>query len=105
LVPALQAGQLSLDDENTPGLPLSDLGKAVSQFLKDEPFLSAPVLAKRLATRSRTIMKVLVRDLLMTQGYLGQLENWNLNANCRDTRGRYHVRDFSGARGVLIPAN
>ena len=59
----LTEGDSSLDDEFRSGRPRSDLGEAVSQFLDKEPFLSARILAKRLATNPHTIKEILTRDL------------------------------------------
>jgi hypothetical protein len=60
-----KAGNFPLDDENRPRRSLSDLGQVMSQFLRDEPFLSARVLAKRLATIPCSIKKIVARDLDM----------------------------------------
>jgi transposase len=56
-------GNFSLDDEFRSGRPPSDIMEAISQFLNKEPFLSARVLAKRLATSPHTIKEILIRDL------------------------------------------
>jgi dTDP-4-dehydrorhamnose reductase len=54
--------QLSLDDQFKSGRSQSDIADAISQFLSREPFLSAGILAKRLATSSHTMKKILTRD-------------------------------------------
>jgi hypothetical protein len=43
------------------GGPLSHLAKIMSQFLSGQPFLSARILAKGLATSPQTIKKILAR--------------------------------------------
>jgi hypothetical protein len=55
-------GNFSLDDEFRSGRPRRDIGAAISQFLSKEPFLSARVLAKRLAISTNTIKEILTRD-------------------------------------------
>jgi transposase len=52
-----------VSDEIRQGRPLLDLRETISQFLKDEPFLSARVFAKRLAASPHTVKEVLRRDL------------------------------------------
>jgi transposase len=56
-------GDFDVSDETREGRPLLGLRETISQFLKDEPFLSACILAKRLATSPHTIKKVLTRDI------------------------------------------
>jgi hypothetical protein len=58
-------GNFSLDDEFSSGQPRSDIGAAISQFLSKEPFLSAHMFAKRLATGPDTIKEIVTRDLGM----------------------------------------
>jgi hypothetical protein len=58
-------GNFSLDDEFRSGRLRGDIGAAISQFLSKEPFLSARVLAKRLAASPHTIKEILTRDLGM----------------------------------------
>jgi histone-lysine N-methyltransferase SETMAR len=60
-------GQFDLNDEIRPGRPALDIADTISQLLKDEPFLSARVLAKRLGTNPHTIRDVLTRDLGLTR--------------------------------------
>jgi histone-lysine N-methyltransferase SETMAR len=60
-----KSGNLSVQDEIRPGRPRSDLGNSISQMLTDEPFLSAKIIAKRLATSPHTIKSVLMQDLGM----------------------------------------
>jgi hypothetical protein len=55
----------SLDDEIRAGRPISDLKEVISQMLGDEPYLSARILAKRLASNAHTIKTILARDLGM----------------------------------------
>jgi transposase len=58
-------GDLSVDDEFRAGRPMSDLKEVTSQFLSDEPYLSARLLAHRLALNVDTIKTILARDLGM----------------------------------------
>jgi hypothetical protein len=58
-------GNFSFDDEFRSGRPPNDFGEGISQFLSKEPFLSACVLAKRLATSPYTITASLSHDLGM----------------------------------------
>jgi hypothetical protein len=58
-------GNFSLDDEFRSGRPCTDIGEAISQFFRKEPFLSVCVLAKRLATSPNTIKEILRHDLGM----------------------------------------
>jgi hypothetical protein len=58
-----KAGNFSLDGENRPGPPLSDLAQNISQFLRDESFLSGRILAKRLTTRPYPINEIVLHDL------------------------------------------
>jgi hypothetical protein len=52
-------GDFSLDDDSRSGRRRSDFGEAISQSLDKEPFLSARILATRLATSPRTIKEIL----------------------------------------------
>jgi transposase len=61
----LKGGNFSPNDEFTSGRPRNDIGEARFQFRSKEPFLSARVLAKRLATGSHTIKEILIPDLEM----------------------------------------
>jgi hypothetical protein len=60
-------GNFSLDGEFRSGRPQNDIGKGISQFLSKQPFLSACVLAKRLAISPDTIKEILRHDLGMRQ--------------------------------------
>jgi hypothetical protein len=55
-------GNFSFDDESRPGRPLSDIGEAVSSFLRKKRFLSARVLAKRLAISPQAIKEIRARS-------------------------------------------
>jgi hypothetical protein len=54
-----------LDDKYRPRRALSDIDEATSQFLSKEPFLSAHILVKSLATSSEIIKEIRTRDLGM----------------------------------------
>jgi hypothetical protein len=56
-------GSFSRDDEFRSGRPRSDIGAVISQFLSKDPFLSARVPAKRLASSPDTIKEIPTRDL------------------------------------------
>jgi hypothetical protein len=58
-------GDFWLDDEFRAGRPISDVKDVISQFLSHEPYLSARLLAKRLASNVHTIKTILTRDLGM----------------------------------------
>jgi hypothetical protein len=58
-------GNFSFADEFRSGRPRTDIGEVMSQFLKRWPFLSAHVLAKKLAASPHTIKEILIRDLGM----------------------------------------
>jgi hypothetical protein len=58
-------GKFSLDDESRPGRLQSEIGEAVSQFLRKGSFFSVCVLVKRLAASPHTIKEILTRDLGM----------------------------------------
>jgi hypothetical protein len=60
-----KAGIFSLDDGNKPRRSLSDFSQAISQFLRNEPFLSERVLAKSLATSPPVITAIIPYDLGM----------------------------------------
>jgi hypothetical protein len=63
----LNQGDFSIDDEFRAGRPISDLKDVISQFLSDEAYLSARLLAKRLASNVHTIKTILTRDLGMNK--------------------------------------
>jgi hypothetical protein len=52
-------GDFAIEDHERSGRPRSDLAEAITRFLQDEPFLSARLLAKRLATSHHTIKGIL----------------------------------------------
>jgi transposase len=60
-----KSGHFSVQDDRRSGRPQRDLGDSISQFLADEPFLSARTLAKRLLVHPQTIKRVLTEDLGM----------------------------------------
>jgi hypothetical protein len=61
----LKQRDFSLDDELRAGRPISDLKDVISPFLSDQPYLSARLLANRLASNVHTIKTILIRDLGM----------------------------------------
>jgi hypothetical protein len=61
----LKDGNFELDDEFRSGPSCSDIGEAISQFFSKESFLSARLLAKKLAASPHTIREILTRDLGM----------------------------------------
>jgi hypothetical protein len=65
LVRHFKDGNFSLDDEFRSGRSRTDIGAAISQFLRKEPFVFVGVLAKRLATSLHPIKEILTRDLGM----------------------------------------
>jgi hypothetical protein len=58
-------GNFSLGDEFKARRPLRGIGEVISQFLSKKPFISARILAKRLATSPHTIKKIRTRNLGM----------------------------------------
>jgi hypothetical protein len=60
-------GNFSPDDDFRCGRLVTDIEEAISQLLSKEPFLSAGVLAKRLAISSHTIKEILTGELGMRQ--------------------------------------
>jgi hypothetical protein len=55
---SFKAGNLSHDDANRPARPLNELAEVISQFLCNEPFPSAGIPTKRLATSPPTIKEI-----------------------------------------------
>jgi hypothetical protein len=89
-------GNFSFDDEHRPRRPVSDLGEAVSQLLKDKPFLSARVVAKRLATSPCIIKEILTRDL-RTRQFPGRWERHGLSPANREKWVEHAPTDVPGA--------
>jgi hypothetical protein len=58
----INEGNCSLDDESKRANRMCDFARAISQFLTDEPVLSACIFAKRLATSPHTIKEILARE-------------------------------------------
>jgi hypothetical protein len=56
-------GHFSLDDRFESHRPRGDIGEVISQFLSEEPFISARILAKKLATSEQIIKEIRTRNL------------------------------------------
>jgi hypothetical protein len=60
-----KVSDFSMDDRVRQGRPPIELSGAIRSLLREEPFLSARILAVRLSSTHQTIKRVLVSDLGM----------------------------------------